>query len=107
MDVSDLRQRILRALDAAKTEPAKRPADGANRRAELDAAPADARVIQLPPELNSDPRTRRQFVRVDLPVDPWYLPLLRWIADDARLRRKLLLAAAGVSAGSLTDFFSS
>ena len=38
MDVSDLRQRILRALDAAKTEPARRPADGANRRAELDAA---------------------------------------------------------------------
>lgn len=38
MDVSDLRQRILRALDAAKIEPTRRPEDAANRRAELDAA---------------------------------------------------------------------
>ena len=38
MDVSDLRQRILRALDQARTESPARPADVANRRAELDAA---------------------------------------------------------------------
>ena len=38
MDVSDLRQRILRALDQSRSESPKRPEDAANRRAELDAA---------------------------------------------------------------------
>lgn len=65
-------------------------------RADLGAAPDGATVIDLPPEFNHDPRRLPSAAAIEPPIDPWYLPPMRWIAADANLRRNLLLAAAGV-----------
>jgi cell division protein FtsB len=86
-------QHLQRVADALESDPefAKTLA-----RAALKAAPEGTTVIDLPPELNRDPRLPQTAPALEPPVDPWYLPFLRRVAADAKLRRNLLLAAAGV-----------
>jgi hypothetical protein len=86
-------QHLQRVADALQTDPAFA---GQLARADLGAVPEGTTAIELPPELNRDPRIPPAAAAVEPPVDPWYLPLLRRIATDAALRRRLLLAAAGV-----------
>ena len=86
-------QHLQRVADALETDPAfaKRIA-----RAELRAAQPGTTVIGLPPELNRDPRIPLAETAIAPPVEPWHLPFFRRIAADVKLRRNLLLAAAGV-----------
>lgn len=86
-------QQLQRVADALESDPAFARSIA---RADLGATPTGTTAIDLPEELNHDPRVLPAAAAIELPVDPWYLPLMRRIASDARLRRNLLLAAAGV-----------
>lgn len=65
-------------------------------RAELGGARVGTRVVELPAELAIDPRLPPPAQLIEVSAAPWYLPWLRRLAADESLRRRLLLASAGL-----------
>mgnify|MGYP002623442747 CR=1 FL=1 len=95
--LQDELRHLRRVADALQRDP-----DFAARvaRSELDAVRPGAETIRLPEELGVDPRVPAATAAVATPSLPWYLPVMKQIADDDVLRRRLLLVATALVLGA-------